>query len=103
MVDDISKLLREKKMLYIWDVERHLHKGNAYINAVMDYVTGMSFKEWTRQIHLRDAQWLLLHTDLPLKKIAGIVGFSSASALGAFIKSCMKVSPSELRKQAFYS
>jgi len=46
------------------------------------------------------AKELLLTTDLPLKAVAGRVGYRDASAFGVFFRKAVGLSPAEFRQQA---
>lgn len=69
-----------------------------YVGKIFKKQTGCTISKALTQVRIQKAKELLLQTDLSLKNIAEMVGFSDAFYLSKSIKSELKQSPSQIRK-----
>jgi YesN/AraC family two-component response regulator len=54
-----------------------VHISPGYVTRLCNKYLGMSFKAWLNEVRIREAINLLRNTDLPIKDIAGRVGYNN--------------------------
>lgn len=74
-----------------------LHLSPAYLNDLLEFETGKSFKEYVQFKRFEVAKEWLLHTDKPLNQIAQELGFSNSQYFSRIFKKITGCSPNEFR------
>ena len=74
--------------------------NSLYLNRLMKQQTGITLRGLLLSVRLRNAQKLLLATELPVAEIAVACGFGSSSAFIEFFRERMGKTPSRFRKDA---
>ena len=69
-----------------------------HLNRIFKAATGMTVSEYIANLRMTKAVELLLHTELPINKIAEKVGYSSDTYFIRLFRSKYKGSPSEYRR-----
>jgi two-component system, response regulator YesN len=64
---------------------------------------GLTFRERLHQIRIREAKRLLLETDLPIERIAGMCGYSHPSYFSSKFKSIAFSTPASYRRKSKYN
>lgn len=62
-------------------------------------IVGASPFQYIKQLKLKQAKWLILHTDRGITEIANSLGYSSISNFSYYFKTIFGVSPTSLRKK----
>lgn len=70
-----------------------------YLSRSFKKVTGSSLVEYINGVRIKEAQRLLLKTDMKISEIADAVGFKSVTHFGRAFKSIVKASPLGYRKR----
>ena len=77
----------------------HFHYSPDYISKCIYKYTGYSFLEYMKRYKLSKAEYLLLHTKLPLEQVASMVGYSQRSSFDREFKKHYSLTPSRYRSQ----
>ncbi|MCA1042345.1 helix-turn-helix domain-containing protein [Bacillus infantis] len=64
---------------------------------------GLTFRDRLHQIRIREAKRLLLETDLPIERIAGMCGYSHLSYFSSKFKSIASSTPASYRRKSKYN
>ena len=80
---------------------RALHITPKYLTSISKELSGLSVKEWIDRALLRDASFMLRHTDKTIFQIAGSLHFESPELFGKFFKRMSSFSPRQFRIQCF--
>lgn len=76
---------------------RQLHITPKYLAMISKELSGLSVKELIDRALLRDASFMLRHTDKTISQIAGALHFESPELFGKFFKRMSKFSPRQFR------
>ncbi|MFK7696814.1 helix-turn-helix transcriptional regulator [Paenibacillus sp. HJGM_3] len=100
VVEQIMKAIQERYMedlsLDVLAVEFQL--SPSYLSTYIKEKTGLNFIEHLHDTRLRNAQLLLLDTDLHIQTIGSQVGYRNISSFNRMFKSRTGLSPSEYRR-----
>lgn len=69
-----------------------------YLGRQFKIETGSYFNDYLARLRIRQAEMLLMNTDLPIAKVAMSVGFSSVNYFCQVFKKITSVTPSEIRE-----
>lgn len=79
------------------EVARHIHLSYTYFSRNFKKETGKSFSEYMTFLRLRQAVWLLRHTDETIEEIADKIGFNTSNYFSCVFKKYIGITPSEYR------
>jgi transcriptional regulator GlxA family with amidase domain len=79
------------------EVARRVAASPRQLQRVFTEHAGLGFRAYLRRLRMSHAAELLVGTDLPVKDIAGAVGYSDASQLTKAFKRTYGMSPSQYR------
>lgn len=82
------------------EIARRLHMSYSHFRREFRKETGLSPGEYQKRVRLRRARELLAATDLPLKEIAGELGYHSPYHFSSDFKARTGLSPSFWRKKS---
>jgi transcriptional regulator GlxA family with amidase domain len=85
------------KDLTLDDIAAHAGMSTRTLNRRFREQTGTTPLQWLHRARIRQAQYLLETTDYPVERIAGQVGFSSATAFRDRFKRIVGASPNAYR------
>ena len=69
-----------------------------YLSIVCKKHSGKTANEWICEYVMEDIRYYLKHTDLSIKQVADLLGFSNPSFFGKYVKDHFGLTPIELRK-----
>ena len=75
-----------------------LHLTARYLTTTVRKMSGYTVYEWICRFIIKDAKYLLSHTDLTVQQIAYELEFSNQSFFGKFFKKHTGMSPGQYRK-----
>lgn len=81
------------------DLAGHLYLSETYVSKYIKSKCGINFVDLVNQVRLEYAVDELIHSDLPIIKIAMDNGFASVAAFNKCFKSAYSKTPSEFRRQ----
>lgn len=87
------------KPISLEDLAKHMFLSYAYLSKYIKRQFGMGFAEYLNQVRLNFAMSQLLHSDLPVVRIAVESGFASSAALNKAFKQTYGMTPTEYRRQ----
>ncbi|MCX6894703.1 MAG: AraC family transcriptional regulator [Verrucomicrobia bacterium] len=90
---------RCQENLQMHRLARELNMGYSHFRQVFKKQTGVSPKQYHTQVRLQKAQDFLANTAKPVKEIAEILGFDSASHLSNQFKALTGLAPQPWRRQ----
>lgn len=70
-----------------------------YLSACTKHVTGYTANWWINSYVLRDAEQMLLHSNMSVKAISTRLGFEDQMLFGKYFRRQMGVSPTEYKRQ----
>lgn len=79
------------------EVANHMNISYTYFSRCFKKETGKSFSEYLTFLRLRQAVWLLRHTDETIEEIADYIGFNTANYFSSIFKKFIGITPSEYR------
>ncbi len=74
-----------------------LHVSPRQLNRIVRNACGMNLREKLNSIRLSYAMEQLTNTDIPVTRVAQVLGYGSTTAFGSFIKNQTGFSPSQIR------
>lgn len=74
-----------------------VHMSPRHFSRVFKDTTGLSPHQYILRARVKRAEYLLLHTDVPIAEVARIVGFYSQSHLNRHLKRALGLTPRQLR------
>ncbi len=83
--------------LSLEDLAALVHMSPRHFSRVFKELTGLSPHQYILHARVKRAEYLLLHTDIPIATVARIVGFYSQSHLHRHLKRVLGVTPKQLR------
>lgn len=89
--------------LSLREMAGHFNYNPDYLSKLVKKVTGKKMTELVKEQRIKQAAYLLLHTDMPVAKIAGEVGFSNCTHFYRQFRDELKVTPDEYRKASIVS
>ena len=72
----------------------------SYLSRAFKQVTGVRLNDYIHSVRISHAKALLRDTDIPICRIAGLVGFSSSSAFIRAYRSAEAITPGSYRERA---
>lgn len=100
--EDLSKIEEgggQDRIRTITDIAAQINVHPNYLNRVVHKIMGISVSELLRDIVLKKAKTILIHSDLTISQIAYKLGFQSVSYFCFYYKKHTGISPSEYRRQ----
>ncbi|KXS43957.1 MULTISPECIES: helix-turn-helix transcriptional regulator [unclassified Candidatus Frackibacter] len=85
------------KKLTLDEIASHVYLSSSYLSKIFKDVTGITVIEYLTQIRLREAKRLLRKTEMPLKKIAKLIGYYDASYFSKVFKRKVAITPGQYR------
>ena len=85
------------KELSLKQIARYLNVSERHLSRLFTSNIKESFVQYVRRERVRQAAYLLRTTDLPIKEIAGLTGFSSVHYMTRVFTAEMQVSPGRFR------
>ncbi len=70
-----------------------------YLTSICKKQSGKSANEWIREQVLEDIRYYLKQTDLTIKQITDVLGFSNQSFFGKYVKEHFGMTPLQFRRQ----
>ncbi|QYR23259.1 AraC family transcriptional regulator [Paenibacillus sp. sptzw28] len=97
----LLQLLRERyqEQITVEEAARMVNLSPSYFCNVFKQVTGKTLIEYIHLLRVKEAERLLLETDLPVTEISGRVGFSNMTYFGRVFKKIKNATPTDIRKQ----
>ena len=101
IIQDAARYISQnyEKPLSLEDMADMVHMTPTYFSRRFKQVTGFGFKEYVVCTRLAQAEKLLVHTSLPVTKIAGACGFEDGNYFGDCFKKHKGISPREYRRR----
>jgi len=90
------------KTIKIKDVAKYCGISSDYVRKIVRKVYGISFTKFVNKKKIDYSTTLLLQTDLPIKRIAGRVGFYDYNYFSRVFKIIKGVSPTKYRKNSYF-
>ncbi|MFD2114423.1 helix-turn-helix domain-containing protein [Paenibacillus yanchengensis] len=84
--------------LFLTDLAKQFYISPHYLSRMFKAVTGFTFSDYVSLIRIKEAQRLLMETDITISNIATTVGFDNFSHFGKTFKRVTHVSPRDYRK-----
>lgn len=79
------------------NIEQALHYNAEYLNRLLKKQTGKTISNYAQEIRIKNAESLLISTDLPIHSIAEKLGFSNETYFFQFFKKQVGCSPKKYR------
>lgn len=93
----IARNIGEK--ITLKSISDELKYSHFYLEHIFSELTGLSIREYLTESRIREAEKLLLSSDLPISEISEKCGYSNAAAFSTAFKKNSGVSPIEYRKK----
>lgn len=96
---EVKKYIREhlKEDINIKEVAEELHFNPHYLMRQFKSKTGMSIMEYTGKMRMENAKKLLRETQLPIKDVANLVGYSDYAYFTRVFRKELGISPTQFR------
>jgi YesN/AraC family two-component response regulator len=99
-ISEVAKYINNnyKNNLTLKDLSEVFHVSHFYLSRTFKEVTGFTFIEYLNSTRIKEAQRLLLKSNLTVTEIGEQVGFESGTHFGRVFKNITKTSPLRYRK-----
>ncbi len=99
---EVKKYIREHMMdnITVSDIAKELHFNPQYLMRAFKTKTGCSIMEYITQTRMGTAQKILGETNLPIKEVANMVGYSDYAYFTRVFRKETGKSPSQYRNEA---
>ncbi len=81
------------------DIVRELHTTRSELNEYMMNTYGMNFRTWRNHLRIKEAQHLLLTTDIPVAELYDAVGYTDRSNFHRQFTALIGCTPAQFRTQ----
>lgn len=103
-VDKIQEVARYISENYQSEITLHnaaqmAYMEDTYFSKRFKLLTGFCFSEYLTQLRIKAAESLLAKTELNIREISDLCGFSSSNYFGDVFRRIKGISPSEYRKK----
>lgn len=96
----VTLLIDEKyDVITLEDLKEEFNYSEDYFNRLIRDVSGATYSEYLKEVRINKAIELLINSELPVEKIARLVGYSNQQFFYKVFKSKLNITPSEYRKQ----
>lgn len=83
--------------LTLEDTAQFVERNPTYLSTLLSQKTGKTFREILTDYRIQAAKKLLVETDMPLKEVATLSGFSNQSYFNKVFKKAVTMSPNQYR------
>ncbi|MDI9510173.1 MAG: AraC family transcriptional regulator [Clostridiales bacterium] len=83
----------------IKQLSEHFHFHEDYFNRMLKSKTGMTYTQYVQNLRLREAERLLLHTDLTIDEVAAKVGYQNKGYFYKIFVERNNITPAKYRKE----
>jgi YesN/AraC family two-component response regulator len=99
-ISEVAKYISSnyKNNLTLSDLSEVFHVSHFYLSRTFKEVTGFTFIEYLNSTRIKEAQRLLLKTNLTVTEIGENIGFESSTHFGRVFKNITNTSPLQYRK-----
>lgn len=99
-IEAAKRYVEDNKQLFLTcnDVAEYCHFNVKYFNRIFKESEGKTLLEYIHDVKRKEAERLLLQTDIPLSQISLGLGFENECYFNAFFKRLCGITPGEYRK-----
>ena len=98
MAEIIDYMNRHLQTVTLKSTAEHFHFHPNYLSAYMKKHSGKTFQEALTELRLIQARYYLASTDMPVSRIAPLLGYQDISSFNAMFRNNLHMTPSEYRE-----